>query len=170
MQLRNYQREAVDALHQYLATEDGNPLVVMPTASGKSFILAAFIQEMLDQSPGKRILILTHVKELIEQNYRELLNIWQWAPCGIYSAGLRRKETWAPIIFAGIQSIHDKAERFRAFDYVLIDECHMVPRKSNTMYRSFLEAVKKRNPALKVIGLTATHYRLDSGLDRKSVV
>jgi len=136
----------------------------MPTASGKSFVIAAFIQQVLEQFPGERILILTHVRELIQQNYIELLNIWEKAPVGVYSAGFHRRDTSHSIIFAGIQSVHRRARILGRFDLVLIDECHLVPYNSNTMYRRFLSDMSIINPQLKVLGFTATHYRLGSGL------
>ena len=70
----------------------------------------------------------------------------------------------ARILFAGIQSIHDKATRIGHADLVLIDEAHLIPGRSNTMYRRFLTDLQAINPALKVIGLTATPFRLDSGM------
>jgi len=164
MELRAYQREAVDAIYHYFERNTGNPLVVMPTASGKSFIMAAFIKEVLDTWSDQRIMILTHVKELIQQNYTELIGHWILAPAGIYSAGLKRRETQAQVLFAGIQSVHHRAEELQGFDLILIDECHLVPRKSDTMYRRFLDDMLTINESVKIIGLTATHYRLDSGL------
>jgi len=164
-QLRNYQQEALDATHRYLTEETGNGIVVMPTGSGKSILIGKFIQDVMAASNNRaRIIVLTHVKELIQQNFRKLTQLWQWAPAGIYSAGLGRRQAGYPITFAGIQSVHDKADRFALPDFVLVDECHLIPRTSNTMYRRFLEALRGRNPDVRVIGYTATHYRLDSGL------
>ncbi|MDP8241037.1 MAG: DEAD/DEAH box helicase family protein [Candidatus Hatepunaea meridiana] len=164
MELRAYQREAVNAIYHYFERNTGNPLIVMPTASGKSFIMAAFIREVLEAWRDQRILVLTHVKELIEQNYTELIGHWTLAPAGIYSAGLNRREAQAQVLFAGIQSVHHRAEELQGFDLILIDECHLVPRKSDTMYRRFLDDMITINESVKIIGLTATHYRLDSGL------
>jgi len=164
MDLREYQREAVNAIYHYFEKNTGNPLIVCPTASGKSFIMAAFIKEVLETWSDQRILVLTHVKELIQQNYVELTQHWPLAPAGIYSAGLKRREAQAQVLFAGIQSVHSRAEELQSFDLILIDESHLVPRKSNTMYRRFLDDMFEINDKIKIIGLTATHYRLDSGL------
>jgi len=164
MELRDYQREAVNAIYRYFKENDGHPLIVSPTASGKSFMMAAFIREVLEAWPDQRILILTHVKELIQQDYSELIEHWPLAPAGIYSAGLQRRDTEARILFAGIQSVHSRAEELGVFDLILIDECHLVPRRSDTMYRRFLDDMATLNEAVKIIGFTATHYRLDSGL------
>jgi len=164
MELREYQREAVNAIYQYFEKKTGNPLIILPTASGKSFVMAAFIKEVLEAWPDQRIMVLTHVKELIQQNFIELTRHWTLAPVGIYSAGLNRRETQAQVLFAGIQSVHNRAAELRSFDLILIDESHLVPRKSDTMYRRFLDDMFAINDKVKIIGLTATHYRLDSGL------
>jgi DNA repair protein RadD len=162
--LRPYQRAAIDAIYDYFGGKAGHPLVVIPTAGGKSLVMASFIREVLEQWPDQRILIVTHVRELIAQNYAELIGLWPQAPAGIYSAGLGRRDLAARILFAGIQSIHGKAYGVQQCDLVLIDEAHLIPRASDTMYRRFLNTLTRINPQLKVIGFTATPYRLDSGL------
>lgn len=114
--------------------------------------------------PGQRFIMLTHVKELIAQNYRSLVRQWPVAPCGIYSAGLGKKQTQFPITFAGIASVVNSADEFGHIDLAFIDEAHLVSPKDGTMYQKFLGALRARNPKLKVVGLTATHYRLGQGL------
>jgi DNA repair protein RadD len=126
--------------------------------------MARFIEGVLKAFPDQRILIVTHVRELIEQNHAELMRLWPEAPAGIYSAGLKQRNLTARILFAGIQSIHRRVYDVQQCDLVLIDEAHLIPRSSNTMYRRFLDGLKRINPLLKVIGFTATPYRLDSGL------
>lgn len=164
LSLRPYQEAAVSAIYQYFAEKDGHPLVVIPTAGGKSIVLASFIQGVLQQWPDQRILVVTHVRELIAQNHAEMMGLWPEAPAGIYSAGLGRRDIGARVLFAGIQSIHRRAYDVQQCDLVLIDEAHLIPRASDTMYRRFLDTLSRINPALKVIGFTATPYRLDSGL------
>jgi hypothetical protein len=162
--LRPYQQAAITSIYGYFEKESGNPLVVIPTAGGKSLVMAAFIDGVLKAWPDQRVLVVTHVRELIAQNHAEMLGLWPEAPAGIYSAGLGRRDARARILFAGIQSIHDKATRIGHADLVLIDEAHLIPGRSNTMYRRFLNDLQAINPALKVIGLTATPFRLDSGM------
>jgi len=164
LSLRPYQRAAVAAIYNYFAEKDGHPLVVIPTAGGKSIVLASFIQGVLRQWPDQRILVVTHVRELIAQNHAEMMGLWPDAPAGIYSAGLGKREIGARVLFAGIQSIHRRAYDVQQCDLVLIDEAHLIPRASDTMYRRFLDTLTRINPRLKVIGFTATPYRLDSGL------
>lgn len=162
--LRPYQQAAITAIYGYFQTHTGNPLVVIPTAGGKSLVMASFIEGVLKAWPDQRILIVTHVRELIAQNHAEMMGLWPNAPAGIYSAGLGKREAQARILFAGIQSIHRRATEIGHTDLVLIDEAHLIPGKSSTMYRRFLDALKAINPALKVIGLTATPFRLDCGM------
>jgi DNA repair protein RadD len=165
MLLRPYQRAAIDALYDYFSGNAGNPLVVMPTGTGKSVVIASFIREAIHAYPETRILMLTHVKELIQQNFQALLNMWPEAPGGIYSAGLSRRDIHAQVLFAGIQSIHKRAARVQRCDLVIIDEAHLLSRTDGSMYRAFLSELNSINAGmLKVVGFTATPYRMDSGL------
>jgi DNA repair protein RadD len=164
LQLRPYQRAAIDAIYAYFAALIGHPLVVIPTAGGKSLVMAAFIHEVLARWPDERIIILTHVRGLISQNFAEFIRLWPAAPAGIYSAGLNRRDAQAQILFAGIQSVHRKAYTIQRADLVLVDEAHLISRSANTTYRRFLGDLTRINPQLKIIGLTATPYRLDSGM------
>ena len=164
IQLRPYQSAAIEAIYGYFSRQSGNPLIVLPTGTGKSVCIAAFMKRAIGDWSDTRILIVTHVKELIAQNYGELIRLWPGAPAGIYSAGLNKRDLHAQILFAGIQSIHKRAYDIQRCDLALIDEAHLIPRTSNTMYRRFLGELATINPHLKVIGFTATPYRLDSGI------
>ena len=165
LSLRPYQRAAIDALYDYFAGNTGNPLVVIPTAGGKSVVIAGFIREAIAAYADTRVLMLTHQRELISQNFQALLRAWPEAPAGIYSAGLSRRDIRAQILFAGIQSIHRHAFQVQRCDLVLIDEAHLLGRGDSGMYRSFLAQLNEINAGLlKVVGFTATPYRLDSGL------
>ena len=162
--LRPYQQAAIGTIYAYFVDHKGNPLIVIPTAGGKSLVMAAFIEGVLKAWPDQRILIVTHVRELIAQNHAEMVGLWPDSPAGIYSAGLGKREAQARILFAGIQSVHRRAAEIGHCDLVLIDEAHLIPVTSATMYRRFLGELSAINPKLKVIGFTATPYRLDSGM------
>lgn len=163
MKLRDYQDAAVTAIFDYFDAADGNPIVALPTGTGKSLVIGSFIQKAVGLYPGTRVLKLTHVKELIQQNYAKLLDLWPTAPAGVYSAGLKRKEAGFPITFAGIASAVHCPEVFGHVDLVLIDEAHLVSPKEGTMYQDLILALRTVNPKIKVIGLTATQYRLGQG-------
>lgn len=163
--LRDYQQKAISDLYAWFqAGNQGNPCLVLPTGAGKSHIVAALCKDALQNWPETRVLMLTHVKELIEQNSEKMRQHWPNAPMGIYSASLNRKNLSEPITFAGIQSIAKKAALVGFIDLVIIDECHLVSHRDEGSYRTFIKALMEINPALRVIGLTATPYRLGHGL------
>lgn len=161
--LRDYQRATLDAIYDWFANNEGNPCAVVPTAGGKSIILAQFCKEQLHDHPGIRVLMLAPTRELIQQDYNELRAAWPNAPVGIYSAGLKRRELYEPITVANIHSIHDKTDIMPLIDILLIDEAHLINNVDNGMYRKLFKELKIRNPKLVVIGFTATPYRLGQG-------
>lgn len=165
MQLRQYQLDAKNSIYNYfMKGGNGNPLVAMPTGTGKSLVIADFIKEIMKQWPKQRIIVMTHVKELLVQNSEKLHILWPNAPYGIYSAGLNRKENVYPITFAGIASIVKNIADFGHIDLLLIDEAHLLSPKADTMYGVAISKLREVNPALKVIGFTATPYRTGQGL------
>jgi DNA repair protein RadD len=155
---------AIDQLYDWLRSNDGHPCLVMPTGAGKSHIVATLCHEGLQNWPETRVLMLTHQKELIEQNAAKMREHWPGAPLGIYSASIGKRQLGEPITFAGIQSVRSKAHLLGHVDLVIIDECHLVSHKDEGGYRTLLNALLAINPALRVIGLTATPYRLGHGL------
>lgn len=164
MMLRDYQREAIDiGVYGYFQENDGNPLLVLPTGAGKSHIIAALCHEALTAWPDQRIIMLTHVKELIEQNFLKLMGHWPEAPAGIYSAGLNQRDTQSRILYASIQSVYKRAAEIGHCDLAIIDEAHLIPHSGDGMYRQFLEDMAAINPKLKVLGLTATPFRMATG-------
>lgn len=163
--LRDYQQRAIDQLYDWFeGGNEGNPCLVLPTGSGKSHIIAELCKDALQKWPETSVLMLTHVKELIEQNAEKVLEHWPNAPLGIYSASIGMKQLGRQITFAGIQSIRDKANEVGYVDLVIIDECHLVNHREAGGYRTFLSGLKVFNPNLRVIGLTATPYRLKHGM------
>ena len=162
--LREYQTRTIDQLYAWFsAGNTGNPCLVLPTGSGKSHIIAALCKDALQSWPETRILMLTHVRELISQNAEKMRQHWPNAPMGIYSAGLRQKELGEPITFAGIQSVRNKAKEIGHVDLVIIDEAHLVSHKDEGGYRMLLSDLIQINPNLRIVGLTASPYRLGHG-------
>lgn len=156
-ELRPYQREAVQATLRHFRENRNPALIALPTGAGKSIVIA----ELARIAKG-RVLVLAHVRELVEQNHSkyEALGL----DAGIYSAGLHRKESTQKTIFASIQSIARADESFFAnFSLVVIDECHRVSMQDETQYRQVIAKLQKENPAICVLGLTATPYRLGFG-------
>lgn len=163
MILRDYQTDAVKSVFDYFAGGGVAPLIVTPTGSGKSVILAAIIHQFCRDNPGGRVLVITHVKELVEQDANKIIDLWPEAPMGIYSAGMKRREI-DRITVASIQSIYRRGEFFGAFDLIIVDEAHLIPQNQTGMYSSFLIESAKINTGTRLIGLTATPYRLQSGM------
>lgn len=163
MKLRPYQTEAVNAVYDFLRNKDTNPCVVAPTASGKSLMIAQIVNDAVSLWNG-RVLILAHVKELLEQNAAKIKALCPTVDIGIHSAGLGEAALTNQVIVAGIQSVYKKADKLGKFDIVLVDECHLIPTSGDGMYRTFLTEAKKINPIIRVIGFTATPFRLNGGL------
>lgn len=163
--LRDYQQKTIDMLYEWFyKNESGNPCIVLPTGAGKSHVIAALTKDAIDKWPSTRVLMLTHVKELIEQNAEKMRQHWPNAPMGIYSNSVGSKILGEQITFAGIQSLVKVVSRVGFIDLVIIDECHLVSHKDEGNYRKVLNELKLINPRLRVIGLTATPYRLGHGL------
>lgn len=163
IQLRPYQQEAHDAIFDYWRQGGGNPLVDLATGTGKSVVIAMLVKELIEQYPGFRVLMLTHVKELVAQNFKALLKVWPDAPAGIYSAGLGKRDAHHRITFASIQSVYKKAKVLGARDLIVVDESHLIPHQGEGMYRRLLDDLHALCPDARVAGFTATPYRLDSG-------
>lgn len=170
MQLREYQEDGLQALWSYFMTKKGNPILAWPTGTGKSLVPAEFIRRTMHHYPNQRFGVITHVKELIQQNFEKLIGnseqegIWPGAPAGVYSAGLKRKDIHAPIIYGGIQSMFRHPDYFGHRDILFIDEAHLLSPDDTTMYHKLISAWKQINPYLKIIGMSATPYRMGQGL------
>lgn len=161
---RPYQEKAHEATFAYFENGgEGNPLIVAPTGSGKSIQIAMFMQDVLSRWPNERILLLAHRKELLEQNCAKLLSIWPDAPVGVYSAGLKSRRMDQKITIAGIQSIFRKAGRLGWISLVLVDECHLVPPDGEGMYQKLLKGLREINPNVRIVGYTATAFRMRTG-------
>ena len=163
MELRLYQKDAVEAVYNHLREKENNPCVVIPTGGGKTPVLATIIRDAIVRWDG-RVLLLTHVKELLLQAEEKLHMIAGDIDMGIYSAGLKRRELEHKCVLAGIQSVYKKADKLGSFDLVIVDEAHMIPQEGNGRYRTLLGDLKEINPNLRVIGLTATPYRTTTGM------
>lgn len=163
MDLRDYQRAAVNAVYFYLKEQAGkNPCVVIPTGGGKTPIIATLCRDCARW--GKRVAVLSHVKELLEQSRNTLMRVDPTLDIGIFSAGLNLKETRHQITVAGIQSVFRHAGDFEPFDLIIIDEAHLIPPDGEGMYQTFLQECRERNPNVRLVGMTATPFRTGSGM------
>lgn len=160
--LRPYQEQALAAVYGHLRQRDDNPCVVLPTGGGKTPLIAAMCRDAVVRWGG-RVIVLAHVKELLEQSVEKLQATCPEVPVGLYSAGLGKREMDQPVIVAGIQSVFQKACDLGAFNLAIVDEAHLIPPDGEGRYRTFLKDAKVVNPELRVIGLTATPFRMKTG-------
>lgn len=169
--LRQYQRDAVEAALQ-AANDDGlRSIITLPTGTGKSICIAELAHIARRLYPHLQVLVLHHNAELILQNEATFTSLLK-SPyrTGIASSKLGEKEWRADVVFASINTAYKHPLRFRNVSCILIDECHLVGEKENTMFRSFLAAVWAVNPMCRVVGFSATPYRLGLGsLEKGSV-
>jgi len=162
--LREYQRQGVDDTVSFLFKEKGHPLLVTPTGTGKSVIAAVLMNRIFDIMPSAKVLLLSHNRELVSHDYQAFRKFFPDIETGVYSAGLKRKELNRSATFASVQSLLNVVDRLQPVNIVIIDEAHMVPVKQETSYRTIIDKLLQKNPKMRVIGLTATPYRLNSGL------
>ena len=132
-------------------------MIVLPTGAGKSLVIA----ELARIAKG-RVLVLAHVKELVEQNYEKYTSYELSA--GIFSASLGKKDREQKTIFGSVQSVARAPDDFfNDFSLLVIDECHRVAEEGATQYQEVIKKLIDRNPELCILGLTATPYRLGVG-------
>ncbi|WP_162063049.1 DEAD/DEAH box helicase [Vibrio taketomensis] len=155
--LRPYQADSVRAVIHYFRKHSSPAVIVLPTGAGKSLVIA----ELARLAKG-RVLVLAHVKELVEQNHAKYEGYGLSG--AIFSAGLGRKETNQQVVFASVQSVVRNLDAFKdQFSLLVIDECHRVPEDENSSYQKVISHLRELNPGIKVLGLTATPYRLGIG-------
>lgn len=165
---RWYQTEAVTAFKDFLrATEPGrNAIIAMPTGTGKSVVIAQIVKYIC-QWPENKVLMLTHVGELVKQNADKLRAVWPQGDIGICAAGLGRRDTQQSVIYSTVQTVHSLLKRNKYAlgrrRLVIIDECHLLSEDENSMYRQVLAKLGELDPKMRVLGLSATPYRTKDG-------
>ncbi|WP_199525251.1 DEAD/DEAH box helicase [Pseudoalteromonas sp. bablab_jr011] len=155
--LRPYQQEAVQRTVSHFKQSDEAALIVLPTGAGKSLVIAE-----LARIAKQKILVLAHVKELVEQNAQKYISFGFEA--SIFSAGLKQKSLKEQVTFASVQSLaRNTAQLSDTYSLLIIDECHRVSGDDQSQYGQVISSLKKQNPRLKVLGLTATPFRMGMG-------
>lgn len=155
--LRPYQQEAVEATLNHFRRSQQPAVIVLPTGAGKSLVIA----ELARLARG-RVLVLAHVKELVAQNHSKYLALGLEAD--IFAAGLARKESKSKVVFGSVQSVARNLPLFdSAFSLLIVDECHRIGDDENSQYQQILTHLRQHNPQLRLLGLTATPYRLSKG-------
>src|SRR5687768_5509844 len=145
--LRDYQQQAVDSVISFFQKKRDPAVIVLPTGAGKSLVIA----ELARIAKG-RVLVLAHVKELVEQNYEKYTSYG--LPAGIFSASLNQKDWSQKAIFGSVQSVARAPDDFfNGFSLLVIDECHRVADEGATQYQEVIQKLKNRNPNLCILGL-----------------
>lgn len=149
--LRDYQKQASDKAVDFFNNPMAkyNAIEVLPTGAGKSLVLADIAYRL-----GGKTLIFSPSKEITKQNFQKMCS-YGVLDCSVYSASLNSKNI-GRITYATIGSAIHHMELFKHFDRIIIDECHLVNSKGG-MYERFIRETGK-----KVLGLTATPYRLST--------
>jgi len=155
--LRPYQQEAVNACISYFRKSSNAAVIVLPTGAGKSLVIAE-----LAAIANRKVLVLAHVKELVGQNQQKFA--LYGLSSSVFSAGLKQKDSTAKVVFASIQSVVRNLHHFKEqYSLVIVDECHRISEESDSQYAKVINQLKANNSRLKVLGLTATPYRLGIG-------
>lgn len=157
-ELRDYQQDAVDAAKEWMKSSTSPCLIEAPTGSGKSHVVAALADWLHDISGGKRVLCLAPQRELCLQNAAKMRAIH---PCSIFSASAGVKSTKHPIVFATPRTVSNSISRFTRGDYcaIVIDEAHTIA----PTVLAIIEEMRQANPNLRVVGLSATPFKLGKG-------
>lgn len=160
---REYQQRAIDRLYASWMTHaaEHTPLVVMPTGSGKSIVIAELVRLLFETWPEDhpRTVVLVPSKELAEQNAEKLSSVLPAnRSVGYYSASLGQKRQDADVVVATIGSIYRDAHLLGSIRCVVIDEAHLVSPSGQGRYRQFLNDLS-RYCQIVVVGLTATPFR-----------
>ena len=154
---RQYQIDAVNATVSYLKYPHRHPLIAIPTGAGKTLCIAMLIGKIKEKKPDYSILVLSHVQEILDQNYKRIKEHLD-RDVSLFSSGLGQKEI-GDITVAGVQSIWREANRFSHVDIIIIDEAHSISTDEGTMYDVLFKATKAQR-----IGFSATPFRLRDGL------
>lgn len=155
--LRPYQQEAHDAAIAWMKRSTAPQVIDAATGAGKSHVIAA-VADTIHTMTGKRILCLAPSKELVKQNREKFLATGN--PCSMFSASAGQKDLRYPVVFGSPLTVKNKISRFRdGYALVIVDEAHGI----TPTLKSIIEAMREGNPHLRVLGLTATPYRLGSG-------
>ncbi|MCG8708928.1 DEAD/DEAH box helicase family protein [Brenneria sp. 4F2] len=155
--LRPYQREAVSATLDYFRRHSQPAVIVLPTGAGKSLVIA----ELAKLARG-RVLVLAHVKELVAQNHAKY-RAWG-LDADIFAAGLQQRQSQGKVVFGSVQSVARNLDQFeQSFSLLIIDECHRISDDDDSQYQQIIQHLRQTNPQLRLLGLTATPYRLGKG-------
>lgn len=164
MELRPYQQNAVDAAWRYFGAGKDCGLLVIPTGAGKTCIAGEIIRRTYGIVQNRKFLLLAPRQELLEQIELTVRKMIPDVHLGVYCASMKRKEAGRKVTVGMVNSLYRKAGAVGYVNLVIVDECHLIPHEDSGMYRTLFKELKTYNPNLKILGLTATPYRMKEGL------
>lgn len=157
-ELRPYQQRACDAALAWMRSSIDPCLIEAAPAAGKSFMVAYVAKELNRISGGKSVLCLMPSATLLSQNVEKYRLTGE--QCSIFSASAGAKSTRHKIIMATPGTVKRSISRFQKnFCAVIIDEAHGL----TPTILSIIDSMRMGNPSLRVLGLTGTPYRRQSG-------
>ena len=161
MTLRPYQQAAVDAAVDWMRKSLAAACIEAATGAGKSHIIAE-IARQIHQMTGKRVLCLAPSAELVVQNHGKYLASGHRA--SMFSASAGAKELRYSVVFGSPLTVKNRISAFcrsgtDGYALVVIDEAHGI----TPTVQGIIAEMRQANPNLRVLGLTATPYRLGSG-------
>ena len=152
LELRDYQRDALDFLAQTRVEKDSIALLCLATGTGKTLVAVQDAKRF-----GGRVLFVAHTTQLVWQARKVFGEHWREATTGLFVDGY--KESNAQVVCGSVQSVALNLDLFRddEFDYLIIDEAHHATAET---YQKILAYFKPKF----TLGLTATPERAD-GID-----
>lgn len=164
---RWYQTAARDAVFENWADNPGSAqIIVAPTGSGKTILLSIIAERFLSENPHGYVMSLAHVPELVEQGYTAFRDVAPHVSAGVFAAKLGRKDRFAKVTFGLVQSVARAIDLFKKrIGLIIVDECHLISHRDDGQYRDVIRAFREARGRenVRIVGLTATPYRLDSG-------
>ena len=165
--LRAYQKEALSAVMASIKTNK-NVLVQAATGAGKTILFSALIKQFLKSKKDARVYVLAHREQLIWQARSKLTQVWPECEkeIGLACASTGRKvDVYKPIVIGSPQTLSRGPETLPRADMMIIDECHrLAPANKDSQYRRLIDAMRSKSPEMRLVGVTATPYRLGQGL------
>jgi DNA repair protein RadD len=162
LELRPYQQNIIDVSIEHFRKFNEPIIIDCCVGGGKTLIISHLARHVVHK--GGRVISLAHTKELVESAYYTFLDYAQDMQCGVFSAGMGRKDTEHDVTFCSERSLVNSLEQFQPIDLLIIDEAHRVnDTNAETCYMKIISHFQAANPKLRILGLTGTSIRTTTG-------
>lgn len=169
LRLRDYQEKAIKAIHTKWDAGIWRPATVLPTGAGKTVVFSHLAEEYLTANPTKRVLVLAHTDELVNQAATKMRAVAPRRVVGIVKAA--QNEVHAQVVVASVQSLRSDARlaKLTNVGLIVVDECHHAVAKTYQKILRHFGALPPAGddvptdwrPSCYVAGFTATLVRAD---------